>query len=95
MGVLGRLLILTLTEDIDAGDDCWEGEGSRGQNIIDRLKHDLFAEEDNLHQGASILLMRSLSSQLIFFCSRLVDAREENDLSAKRNRRIGVGERWT
>ena len=56
MGVLDKPLILTLTEAAVGGDDgSLEGEGSRGQNIIDRLKDDLFAEEDNPHQGASYI----------------------------------------
>ena len=96
MGVLDKLLILTLTEAIDSGDDdSLEGEGSRGRNTIDRLKDDLFAEEDDPCQGASFLFMRLLSSRLIFFCPRPVDTREENNRSAKRDRRIGVGECWT
>lgn len=82
--VLGIILIFALTEIIDGGDDDSDGEGQRGQITIDRLKDDLFAEEDGLHQGA---LFRDEGSVAIikFSWSRSVNTREENGLSAKRN----------
>jgi hypothetical protein len=49
-------MILALTETIDNSEDDSDGEGQRGENIIGRLKDDLFAEEDDPHRGASFSL---------------------------------------
>lgn len=50
-------------EIIDGGDDDSDGEGQRGQITIDRLKDDLFAEEDGLHQDLSTHERRMASLQ--------------------------------